>query len=68
MIKKTSRGCLNSGRQPQGERAVMPTRRAKSTEFFCKYCHSDWVVQEGRIMMKWTKYDDDENELETVLI
>lgn len=40
----------------------------QSTEFHCKYCYTDWVVQEGRIMMKWTKYDDDGNELETVLI
>lgn len=39
-----------------------------TTEYFCKYCHTDWVIKDGRIMMKWTKYDNDDNELETVLI
>lgn len=47
---------------------LLDEEKVKSTEFFCKYCHSDWVVQEGRIMMKWTKFDDDGNDIETVLI
>ncbi len=40
----------------------------QSTEFYCKYCYTNWTVKEGRIMLKWTKFDDNGNEIETTLI
>jgi len=38
------------------------------TEIYCKYCYTDWIVDNGRMLMKWIQFDDDGNEIGEALI
>lgn len=38
----------------------------KSDEFYCKYCYTDWKVENGRMLMSQTSVDDDGEETDSV--